>query len=71
MRVKVTPAIHPRVIAAAHNWWLPETEGNAPDLYSVFKVNINTIIPAQTQGKCGWGGSSIKRTIGRIVKAED
>jgi anaerobic selenocysteine-containing dehydrogenase len=70
-KAKVTPTILPHVVAPAHNWWLPETEGKAPDLYSVFKVNINTIIPAQTQGKCGWGGSAIKRTIGRIVKAED
>jgi anaerobic selenocysteine-containing dehydrogenase len=70
-KVKVTPTILPSVIAAAHNWWLPETEGKAPNLFSVFDVNINTIIPAQTQGKCGWGGSAIKRTIGRIAKIKD
>jgi anaerobic selenocysteine-containing dehydrogenase len=70
-KAKVTPTVMPHVVAPAHNWWLPETEGKAPDLFSVFQVNINTIVPAQTQGKCGWGGSAIKRTIGRIVKAED
>jgi len=70
-RAKVTPTILPRVIAPAHNWWLPETEGKAPNLYSVFDVNINTIIPACTQGKSGWGGSAIKRTLGRIRKIED
>jgi anaerobic selenocysteine-containing dehydrogenase len=70
-RAKVTPTILPHVIAVAHNWWLPETEGKAPNLFSVFEVNINTIVPAQTQGKCGWGGSAIKRTLGRIYKAQD
>ena len=70
-KAKVTPTVLPHVVSCAHNWWLPEKEGKAPSLYDVFKVNINTIVPAQTQGKCGWGGSAIKRTLGRIVKAED
>lgn len=70
-KAKVTPTIHPRVVAPAHNWWLPETEGKYPDLFSLWECNINNLIPACTQGRSGWGGAANKRVLCRIVKIKD
>jgi anaerobic selenocysteine-containing dehydrogenase len=70
-KAKVTPTIHPRVVAPAHNWWLPETEGKYPDLFSLWECNINNLIPACTQGRSGWGGVANKRVLCRIVKIKD
>jgi anaerobic selenocysteine-containing dehydrogenase len=67
-KAKVTPTILPQVVAPAHNWWLPETEGKAPYLFGIWEYNINNLVPACTQGLSGWGGAGYKRFLCRISK---
>lgn len=44
-----------RVIHAAHGWWFPEQEGEFPNLFGVWKSNINKLIPMYKVGKLGYG----------------
>jgi anaerobic selenocysteine-containing dehydrogenase len=67
----VTPTILPRVIAPTHSWWLPETDGKAPNFFGVWDHNINNLVPACTQGRSGWGGAGNRRFLCRIVKIKD
>jgi len=70
-KAKVTPTVLPRVVAPAHSWWLPETEGKEPYLFGVWEYNINNLVPACTQGRSGWGGAGYKRFLCRITKIKD
>lgn len=65
----VTPIIEPRVIQASHGWWYPEQDPNIPNLYGVWKSNINSLIPHRTLGKLGFG-SPYKCMICNVYKAE-
>ncbi len=66
---KVTPIVHPRMVMAAHAWWLPETEGKAPNLYGIWELNINQLIPMGYQGKTGFGGGAISLMLCKVYKA--
>jgi len=70
-KAKVTPTILPNVVAPAHSWWLPETEGKAPNFFGTWEHNINNLVPACTQGNCGWGGAAYKRFLCRVTKIRE
>ena len=40
-KVKLTPIIHRQMAHASHGWWLPETDGKAPNFYNVWDLNVN------------------------------
>ena len=42
-RAKVTATAHPKVVSAAHGWWLPETDGREPNLFSTWNHNITIL----------------------------
>ncbi|MDI9619206.1 MAG: molybdopterin-dependent oxidoreductase [Candidatus Nezhaarchaeota archaeon] len=44
MVARVTPGIHPQVVHAEHGWWYPEEPGIMPNLFGVFKSNINVVV---------------------------
>ncbi len=52
---KVTPSVRRDVIAAAHGWWYPEQDGEEPNLYGVWKSNVNSLVPHRVLGKMGFG----------------
>ncbi|MDP2917770.1 MAG: molybdopterin-dependent oxidoreductase [Dehalococcoidia bacterium] len=65
-KAKVTPVVPPYMVMVGHGWWLPETDGKEPNFYSVWDVNVNTLIPMGTQGRCGYGGGSYKICLCRV-----
>jgi anaerobic selenocysteine-containing dehydrogenase len=67
-KVQITPTAHPRVVSVGHGWWLPETEGKAPSLFSYEEHNCNQLVPMGTQSRGGYGGSAYKTVLCRLVK---
>lgn len=61
--------IHPKVVQSPHGWWLPEKKPE--DLYGLWEVNINTLIPDGTQAKCGFGGGQYKSIMCKVYKADE
>jgi len=50
----VTPTLHPKVVMVPHGWWYPETEGREPNLFGIWEINCNQLIPTGTQGRSGF-----------------
>lgn len=69
MRAHLTPCIHPKVVHAQHGWWFPEQEGEEPNLYGVWKSNINSLMPHKQIGKLGFG-APLKQMICKVNKLE-
>ena len=69
-KARVTPIVKPEVIHAEHGWWFPEEDGEEPNLYGVWKSNINNLIPHKDVGVMGFG-APFKCMICNIRKAED
>ena len=44
------------VVNADHGWWYPEEDGSEPNLFGVWKSNINTLIKFDC-GESGMGAS--------------
>jgi len=72
-KCKLTPIIHRKMAHALHGWWLPETEGKAPNFYGIWDLNVNQLIPMGAQGTSGFGGAPTKTMLCRIysVNAQD
>ena len=68
-RAHVTPAVHPRVVQADHGWWFPEQKADAPNLYGVWDVNVNQLIP-WLPGRSGFG-TNCKSLLCKIYKVKD
>jgi anaerobic selenocysteine-containing dehydrogenase len=68
-RAKLTPGIDPRVVNADHAWWFPEQEGAEPNLFGVWKSNINLLVP-QLAGRIGFGGN-YKSLLCKIYKVAE
>ena len=68
-RAKLTPVIHRQMAHALHGWWLPETDGTAPNFYGVWDLNVNQLIPMGKQSTSGFGGAPNKTMLCRIYKA--
>lgn len=65
----LTPILDPRVIHLEHAWWFPEQDGEAPNLYGVFKANANNIMPHESVGMTGYG-APYKNGICKIYKVD-
>jgi anaerobic selenocysteine-containing dehydrogenase len=65
-KLKLTPVVHRKIAMAPHGWWLPETEGSAPNLYGIFDVNVNQLIPMGKNGTSGYGGAPLKTMLCKI-----
>jgi anaerobic selenocysteine-containing dehydrogenase len=70
-KAKVTPITHPKVVTMCHGWWLPETDGKAPNLFSTWEHNVNNLVPMGTQGRSGYGGATYRNGLCRVVKIND
>jgi len=69
-KAKVTPIVHPRIVSVPHGWWLPETDGREPNLFGIWDINCNVLVPMGTQSKSGYGGGAYKTTLVRVRAAE-
>ncbi|SDF73538.1 molybdopterin-dependent oxidoreductase [Sporomusa acidovorans] len=69
-RAQLVPTMKPNVVHAAHGWWYPEKEAEAPSLFGVWESNINTLIPHKTIGKLGFG-APFKSILCKVYKAND
>jgi anaerobic selenocysteine-containing dehydrogenase len=67
-KAKLTLAVLPQMVMAAHGWWFPEEDGAEPSLFGAWKSNINQLIPMGSQGKDGLG-APIKNLLCKIYKA--
>ena len=70
-RAKLTPIIHRQMVHALHGWWLPETEGAAPNFYGIWDLNVNQLIPMGENGTSGFGGAPTKTMLCRISRLQD
>ncbi|MGB9662952.1 MAG: molybdopterin-dependent oxidoreductase [Moorellaceae bacterium] len=69
-KAKLTVGIHPKVVHAQHGWWFPEKAAEEPNLFDVWEVNVNLLVPHKHIGKLGFG-APFKCLICKIYKAED
>jgi anaerobic selenocysteine-containing dehydrogenase len=69
-KAQVVPIVKKGVVAATHAWWFPEEEGEAPNLYGVYKSNINQLIPNNVNGPTGFG-TNYKSVLCKVYKVPD
>ncbi|MDR2107850.1 MAG: hypothetical protein LBP28_00095, partial [Coriobacteriales bacterium] len=58
MKATLTIAVNETTIMAQHGWWFPEDDpdkSNPFGEYSVWRSNINELVPHFHVGKMGWG----------------
>jgi len=71
-KAKLTPVVHEKIVMAPHAWWLPETEGKAPNLYGVWDINVNQLIPTGfNHPETGYGGAPTKTMLCKIYPLSD
>ena len=54
-KAHITPIMKPGILMCAHGWWFPEQDGEAPNLYGVWKANANNLIPHESVSVTGYG----------------
>lgn len=64
-RVKKTPILGTRIVACDHGWWLPEKDPE--NLFDLYDVAINKLLPWGEFGKTGFG-ANYKTNICKIYK---
>jgi anaerobic selenocysteine-containing dehydrogenase len=69
-KAKVTPISHPGVVTTPHGWFLPETDGKEPCLFSTGEHNVNQITGMGNQSKSGFGGTNYRTSLVRIRKVD-
>ncbi|MCL1828558.1 MAG: molybdopterin-dependent oxidoreductase [Oscillospiraceae bacterium] len=69
-KVKANYCMDKKCVSVPHGWWLPETDGPAPDFYKSWEINCNLLTPVDTQSSSGYGGGAYKTTLCRIRKIE-
>jgi anaerobic selenocysteine-containing dehydrogenase len=67
-KAKLSLTVHPRMINTMHGWWKPEEEGAEPNLFGVWKYQINQLIPGPQDSVAGFGGGRYKTTLVRLTK---
>ena len=66
-RANVSIEVDPRVVHVEHAWWFPEQEGEAPNLFGVWKSNANNLVPHEKIGRTGYG-ANYKSVICKISR---
>jgi anaerobic selenocysteine-containing dehydrogenase len=44
-RVRLSDAMHPKMVDMQHSWWFPERDPKFPELFGVFESNANVLCP--------------------------
>ena len=68
-KARVTVEIMEGVVNADHGWWFPEEEASEPNLYGVWKANVNDMIPFDC-GESGFG-SAYKSMLCKIYPTKE
>jgi len=68
-RVEITTIIDPRIVSTDHAWWYPEAEAAEPNLYNLWDLAINQLVPF-LPGKSGFG-SNYKTMLCKIYKVAE
>ncbi|MGA3127692.1 MAG: molybdopterin-dependent oxidoreductase [Candidatus Korobacteraceae bacterium] len=70
-KARIRPTVHPKMINTMHGWWMPEEEGKEPNLFGVWKYQINQLIPGPQDAEAGFGGGQYKTTLVKLTKITD
>ncbi|MBE6472863.1 MAG: dehydrogenase [Coriobacteriaceae bacterium] len=65
----LTEMVNDKFIHVEHAWWFPEQDGEAPNLYGVWKANANNLIPHESVGVTGYG-APYKNGICKIERVD-
>ena len=68
-KARVTNTIMEGVVNADHGWWFPEEDGNYPNLFGVWKSNVNQLIPFDC-GESGFG-AAYKSMLCKVYPVKD
>ncbi len=68
-KAHLTNEVNEKLIHVEHAWWFPEQDGEAPNLYGVFKANANNLIPHESVSVTGYG-APYKNGICKIRKVD-
>lgn len=69
--VKITQAVHPRMVNANYGWWFPEQgDEGAKGLWGYDDVNSNNLTVMGLQGETGFG-ADLKSVMCRIYKVRE
>ena len=55
LKAKVSKQVGEKLIHLEHAWWFPEEEGEAPNLFGVWKANASNLMPLESVGVTGYG----------------
>jgi anaerobic selenocysteine-containing dehydrogenase len=69
-KAHLTIIIDPRVVHCRHGWWYPEQDGEEPNLFGVWKSNVNNLVPHFDIGQLGFG-APFKSVFCSIKKVDD
>jgi anaerobic selenocysteine-containing dehydrogenase len=65
----LTEMVNDKFVHVEHGWWFPEQDGEAPNLYGVWKANANNLIPHESVGVTGYG-APYKNGICKIERVD-
>ena len=68
-KARITNTIMEGVVNADHGWWFPEEDGNYPNLFGVWKANVNQLIPFDC-GESGFG-AAYKSMLCKVYPVKD
>jgi anaerobic selenocysteine-containing dehydrogenase len=67
-KAKLTLTVHPKMINTMHGWWMPEEEGKEPNLFGLWKYQVNQLVPGPQDSVSGFGGGQYKTTLVKLSK---
>lgn len=68
-KARLTEEVNEKMIHLEHAWWYPEQDGEAPNLFGVWKSNVNSLMPHESVGVTGYG-APYKNGICSICKVD-
>ncbi len=68
-KARLSEEVNEKMVHLEHAWWYPEQDGEAPNLYGVWKSNVNSLMPHESVGVTGYG-APYKNGICSICKAD-
>jgi anaerobic selenocysteine-containing dehydrogenase len=70
-KAKLSLTVHPKMVSTMHGWWMPEEEGCEPNLFGLWKYQINQLIPGPADTVSGFGGGRYKSTLVKLTKIKN
>jgi anaerobic selenocysteine-containing dehydrogenase len=70
-KARLSLTVHPKMISTMHGWWMPEEEGGEPNLFGLWKYQINQLIPGPPDTVSGFGGGRYKSTLVKLSKMKN